>query len=68
MINDKKKKFIKVLAKFLVDDAVRKGIGLKLGKQSSIEWAAVYSASGLPGWATVDQAEKHLARFLEDKL
>lgn len=59
-----KKKFVKELAKYLVEDQARHGMGLAVGNKDSKVWAAVRNTTPLFGYITVERAEKELAEWL----
>lgn len=56
---------IKALAKYLVEDQVKKGMELGQGKESAKEWAALRQAANISGYPTVEEAEKHLKKLLK---
>lgn len=60
-----KEKFIKELAKYLVENQVQKSMELQMGKESAKEWANLRGFSGLHGYPTVEEAEEHLKKFLK---
>ena len=59
-----KRAFVKELAKYLVEDQVKKGILLQMGKEEGTQWAALRSSTPLLGYPTVPEAEKQLQEFL----
>lgn len=56
--------FVRELAKYLVEDQVRKSIDLQLKRPAALEWQALRSKTPLFGYPTVDEAEAILSRFL----
>jgi hypothetical protein len=60
-----KDKLIKALAKYLVEDQVRKGMELGSGKASAKEWAELRAAANIMGYPTVEETEKHLKKLLK---
>jgi hypothetical protein len=64
MAKEMKKRFIRQLAIFLVEDQVKKSIGLEMGKESAKQWAALRSTTPLHGYPTVEEAEEALSEFL----
>lgn len=70
---DRKELFVRVLAKFLVDNQAGKSIAMELearhppvhGIVWAQEWAALRNATPLFGYPTVEEAEKALTEFLK---
>lgn len=61
---DRKKRFIRQLAEYLVGDQAKKSIELEMGKESAQQWSALRSTTPLSGYPTVDEAEEVLTDFL----
>ena len=62
--NERRKDFIKVLAKFLAHDQGFKSVQLEAGVPFAKEWAELRSATPLFGYLTIEEAEKILTEFL----
>lgn len=62
---ERKRNFIKALAKFLVGNEGRKSIELQMGKELAKEWAELRGATPLHGYyPDVEEAERELEEFL----
>jgi len=61
---DKKARFVRELAVFLVASQARQSIDLQMRKPHAVEWAALRATTPLRGYPSVDEAEKVLAEFL----
>jgi hypothetical protein len=61
---DRKKAFIKELARFLASNQAERSIKLQMGKQSAKEWAALRGTTPLFGYPTLEEAETVLTEFL----
>lgn len=62
---ERKKLFVRTLAKFLVEHEGRKSIELEMGKELAKEWAELRSATPLHGYySDIEEAVKELEEFL----
>lgn len=59
-----KARFVRALAEYLVGDQARMSIYLEMGKPEAQAWAKLRNAGPSLGWATVEEAEAILTRFL----
>lgn len=61
---EQKKRLIRALAVYLVENQVDKSIELQSGKPSAQEWATLRGATPLFGYPTVEEAERELTELL----
>lgn len=59
-----KARFIRALAEFLVSDQAVMSIKLSLQRPDALAWAKLRNAGPMLGWASIEEAEKALTRFL----
>ena len=60
-----KENFIKVLAKFLTEDQVKKSIYLQMKDPGAEEWAKLRGATPLFGYPSIEESEEILKEFLK---
>jgi len=68
MFDERKVRFVKELAKFLVEDQASKSILLEIGNLAAKGWAALRGTTPLMGYPTVQEAERQLADWLDIQL
>jgi hypothetical protein len=61
---EKQDRFVKALAAFLVNRQAVKSVQVELGGADALEWAAIRNALPSLGWATTEEAEAILRKFL----
>jgi hypothetical protein len=61
---ERKQRFIKALAEFLVEDQAHKSILLEIGAKEGKQWAKLRGETPLFGYPTVEEAEEQLTEFL----
>lgn len=61
---ERKRAFVRELAKFLVEDSGRKSIELGMGKPHAQAWASLRQSTPIMGYPTVDEAAKQLGEWL----
>jgi len=61
---NRRRRFVKKLAEFLVKDQARKSIELGMNKSSAVEWSELRNTTPLMGYPTVEEAEETLAKWL----
>jgi hypothetical protein len=63
-MDERKRLFVKALAKFLTDNQAHKSILLEMGKPEAIAWRDLRQTTPLFGWPTAEEAEKALSEWL----
>ena len=59
-----REKFVRLIAKYLVEDAVKKSIALQLQRPDAIEWSEIRATTPIFGYPTVEQAAAELSEWL----
>ncbi len=61
---ERKARLIRLLAEYLSGEPARRSIELEMGKPDAQQWAQMYNAAGVIGYATVEETERLLTELI----